>query len=108
MHFEKAIYRVLHEGSNNAASFAGRPEVHEKLTFPHALWINNDKSNKTTRTRTTYILKMLYTGCSMKEAISLFPYHLFHFPRSHGVIMIDQSSKDVLSFPSDRCGNVLY
>ena len=82
---------MLHEGSNNAASLAERLEVHENLTFPHTLWINNDKSNKTTRTRTTYILKMLYRGCSMKEAISRFPYHLFHFPRSHGVIMIDQS-----------------
>ena len=62
---------VLHEGSNITASFAERLEFHENLTFPHALWINNDKLNKTTRIKTTYILKMLYTGCSTNEAISL-------------------------------------
>ena len=44
----------------------------------------------------------------------MFPYHLFHFPRSHGLIMIDQSyisfqrtlpkntSKGALSFPSEE------
>ena len=69
MHFEKAIYRVLHERSNITASFVEHLEFHENLTFPHGLWINNDKSNKTTRIKTTYILKMLYTGCSTKEAI---------------------------------------
>ena len=31
------------------------------------------KQNKKTRIRTLYILKMLYTGCSTKEVITLFP-----------------------------------
>ena len=64
---------MLHEGSNITASFAERLEVHENLTFPHALLINNNKSNKTTRIRTTYILKMLYTGCSTNDATTLLP-----------------------------------
>ena len=62
---------MLHERSNITGSFAECLEVHENLTFPHAFWINSDKSNKATRIRTTYILKMLYTGCSTNEAISL-------------------------------------
>ena len=51
MHFENAIYRVLHEQSNITGSFAEHLEVHENLSYPHALWINSDKSNKTTRIR---------------------------------------------------------
>ena len=62
---------MLPERSNITASFAEHLEVHENLTLTHALWINNDKSNKTTRIRTTYFLKMLYTGCSMEEVITL-------------------------------------
>ena len=64
---------MLHERSNVTASFAENLEVHENLTLTHALWINNDKSNKTARIRTTYLLKMLYAGCSMKEVITLLP-----------------------------------
>ena len=48
LHFENAIYRVLHERSNITASFAEHLEVSENLTFTHALWINSGKSNKTT------------------------------------------------------------
>ena len=44
MHSEKAIYRVLHEGSNITAFFAKRLEFQEKLTFTHAFWINSAKS----------------------------------------------------------------
>ena len=44
MHFEKAMYRVLHERSNITASFAKRLEFQEKLTFTHAFWINSAKS----------------------------------------------------------------
>ena len=62
---------MLHERSNITASFVEHLEVHANLTLTHAFWINNDKSNKTTRIRTTYLLKMLYTGCSMKEVITL-------------------------------------
>ena len=62
---------MLHERSNITASFAKHLEIHENLTLTHALWISDDKSNKTTRIRTTYLLKMLYTGCSMKEVITL-------------------------------------
>ena len=62
---------MLHERSNITASIAERLEDPESLTFPHALWINSDKSNKTTRIKTLYILEMLYTGCSANVAISL-------------------------------------
>ena len=62
---------MLHERSNITASFAEHLEVQENLTLTHALWINNDKSNRTTRIRTTYLLKMLHTDCSTKEVIAL-------------------------------------
>ena len=83
---------MLHERINITASFVEHLEVHENLTLTYALWINNDKSNKTTRIRTTltyalwinndksnkttristtYLLKLLYTGCSTKEVITL-------------------------------------
>ena len=44
MHFEKAIYSVLHERSNITPSFAERLESQEKFTFTHAFWIYSGKS----------------------------------------------------------------
>ena len=38
------------------------------MPFIHTLLVNSDK---TIRISTLYILNMLYTGCSTKEAISL-------------------------------------
>ena len=74
LQIEKVIYSVLHERSNNTASFAVHQKPEEKLTFADALWINFRHINlKKTRIRTMYILKLLYAGCSSKEAIKLLP-----------------------------------
>ena len=43
MHFEIVSYRVLHERTNIAASFAEHLTFQEKLTFTHALWIGCSK-----------------------------------------------------------------
>ena len=43
-HFEKGIYRVLHERSNITASFAQDLKFKKKKTFTYALWVNSDKS----------------------------------------------------------------
>ena len=43
MHFEKAIYRVLHKTNNITASFTEGLEFQEKLTFTHAFWIKSGK-----------------------------------------------------------------
>ena len=67
------MYRVLHERSNITACFAEHLEVQENLTFTHSLWISSGKSKQKTKIRTLYILKMLYAGCSTKDAISLLP-----------------------------------
>ena len=44
MHFENALYKVLHERSNIAASFTEHLKVQEKMTFTHALFVNSSKS----------------------------------------------------------------
>ena len=44
IHFENAVYMVLHERSNNTASFVERLKFREKVTFTHALWFNSGKS----------------------------------------------------------------
>ena len=43
MHFEIVSYRVLHERTNIAASFAEHLTFQEKLTFTHVLWIGCSK-----------------------------------------------------------------
>ena len=43
MHFGKAIYRVLHEGSNIIISFGEHLKLQGKLTLIHELWINCHK-----------------------------------------------------------------
>ena len=39
LQIEKVIYSVLHERSNNTASFAVHQKPEEKLTFADTLWI---------------------------------------------------------------------
>ena len=40
LHFENAIYRGLHERSNNTAPFAEPLKFQKKLAFADILWIN--------------------------------------------------------------------
>ena len=74
LHFENALYRVLHERSSITASFTEHLKFLEILTFTymHFQLIVANK-NKRNRMSTFYILKALYTVCSMNKAISLFP-----------------------------------
>ena len=44
IHFDNAIYRVLHKLSNITASNAEHLKFQEKVTFTHALWVNSRKS----------------------------------------------------------------
>ena len=46
LHFETAIYRVLHERSIHTASFTENLKLQEKLTLADALWINCNKLKK--------------------------------------------------------------
>ena len=64
-------YRVLHEKSNNTASFPEDLKFQEKVTFTHVPWVNSSKSKYKTKISTLYILKLLHTGCSTKEVILL-------------------------------------
>ena len=43
LHFETAIYRVLHERSIDTASFTENLKLQEKLTLADALWMNCNK-----------------------------------------------------------------
>ena len=43
LHFETAIYRVLHERSIHTASFTENLKLQEKLTLADALWMNCNK-----------------------------------------------------------------
>ena len=43
LHFENAIYSVLHEESDNTASSAKHLKFQEKLTFADVLWINSSQ-----------------------------------------------------------------
>ena len=44
LHFENAIYRVLHQRTNKTASFAEHLKFQEYMTFIHTLWVNSGKS----------------------------------------------------------------
>ena len=55
LHFETAIYRVLHERSIDTASFTENLKLQEKLTLADALWMNCNKWKKT-RIRTFWNL----------------------------------------------------
>ena len=46
MQFEIAIYKVLHERNNITANFTEYQQLHEKMTFTQALWLNRDQSRK--------------------------------------------------------------
>ena len=71
LHFENAIYSVVHERSNITASFAERLEVQENLTFKHTLWINTGKSKQKNWNQDNIHFELLYTWCSTKQTISL-------------------------------------
>ena len=43
LHFETALYRVLHERSIHTASFTENLKLQEKLTLADALWMNCNK-----------------------------------------------------------------
>ena len=43
IHFENAIYRVLHERSNDTAPFAEHPKFEEETTFIEAVSMNGGK-----------------------------------------------------------------
>ena len=43
------------------------------MIFTHGLCINSDKLKQKSRISTLYISKLLHTGCSTKEAITLLP-----------------------------------
>ena len=62
---------MLHERSNIIASFTELLKFQEKLILHMEFGSILANQNKKTRMNTLYILKMLYTGCSTKEAISL-------------------------------------
>ena len=59
---------MLHERSNITAPFAEHLQFPEKRILHIQTW---QKKIKKTRIRALYIFKVLYTGCSTKEAISL-------------------------------------
>ena len=46
LHFETAIYRVLHERSSHTASFKEHLKLQEKLTFADPSWMNCSKLKK--------------------------------------------------------------
>ena len=73
---------MLQERSNNTVSFVEHLKFQEKLAFADSLCINCSqfKKKKKTELRTLYILKLLHTGCSTKEAISLLlSWSTYHF-----------------------------
>ena len=41
MHFENAIYRVLHERCNNTAFFAEHQKFQEKVSSTNVRWVNS-------------------------------------------------------------------
>ena len=43
LHFETALYRVLHERSIHTTSFTENLKLQEKLTLADALWMNCNK-----------------------------------------------------------------
>ena len=43
LHFETALYRVLHERSIHTVSFTENLKLQEKLTLADALWMNCNK-----------------------------------------------------------------
>ena len=43
LHFETALYRVLHERSIRTTSFTENLKLQEKLTLADALWMNCNK-----------------------------------------------------------------
>ena len=74
IHFEDAIYRVLHERRNFTAFFRGAREISRINAFFIRILGKCCKIKiKTTRIRTLYILELLRTGCSTKKAIKLLP-----------------------------------
>ena len=74
IHFENAIYKVLHLRSSITAPFAEHLKFREKSDF-YTFTLGQTWQNKInkTRIRALYIFNLLYTGCSKKEAKSLLP-----------------------------------
>ena len=44
IHFENAIYKVLHLRSSITAPFAEHQKFQEKVTFTHSLWVKRGKT----------------------------------------------------------------
>ena len=63
---------MSYEKSKITASFAEYLKHPEEMTFPEAFWVKRGKTKqKKLNQYRLCILKMLYTGCSTEEAISL-------------------------------------
>ena len=46
LHYENAIYRVLHERSNITAPSAEHPKFPEKMTFAELFWVKRGKEKE--------------------------------------------------------------
>ena len=53
IHFQTAIYRVLHEKSNIIASFAEHLNFQQKVTFAEAFWVKRGKTKQQKQNKDT-------------------------------------------------------